>query len=132
MGNKRLREQQPQVYWIDALCVLRPGDSSVQCVFARDAVCVFVCVCCAFVQLSTCLRAAGHHKRHFFSSFVLESHTINTSRHVLVCNVCFSCVCFISFGLMCWHKYSASKGFDGADVLKCHSRFVGLNYYELI
>lgn len=43
-----------------------------------------------------------------------------------------SAACFISFGLMCWHKYSASKGFDGADVLKCHSRLGGLNYYELI
>lgn len=47
VGNKsRLREQQPQVYWIDALCVWRPGDSSVQCVFARASAYV-LCFCSA-------------------------------------------------------------------------------------
>lgn len=131
MGNKRLREQQPQVYWIDALCVLRPGDSSV-CLPETLCVCVCVYMLCFCSAEHVPTSSGSSQMTFFFSSFVLESHTINTSRHVLVCNVRFSCMCFISFGLMCWHKYSASKGFDGADVLKCHSRFVGLNYYELI
>lgn len=86
-----------------------------------------VCVLC-FCSAEHVPTSSGSLQTTFFQFICVRKSHNKTEAGMFWFAMFVSAACFISFGLMCWHKYSASKGFDGADVLKCHGRFVGLNY----